>query len=77
MGRITLRDDIRPQARDVVDQLRARGLHTVVLTGDRRDAAEHLKAQLDVDEVRAELKPEQKVAVLLEFIDRSERSLIR
>lgn len=73
VGRITLRDDIRPQARDVVDQLRARGLHTVVLTGDRSDAAEHLKAQLDVDEMRAELKPEQKVAVLREFIGRKQR----
>jgi len=73
LGQITLRDDIRPQARAVVDELRARGLHTVVLTGDRRDAAEHLKTQLDVDEVRAELKPEQKVAVLREFIERKQR----
>jgi Cd2+/Zn2+-exporting ATPase len=73
VGRIALRDDIRPQARAVVDNLRARGLHTVVLTGDRRDAAEHLKTQLDVDEVRAELKPEQKVAVIREFIERKQR----
>ncbi|HEY0550207.1 MAG TPA: heavy metal translocating P-type ATPase, partial [Verrucomicrobiae bacterium] len=33
LGRIRLRDDIRPQARPVVDALRTRGLHTVVLTG--------------------------------------------
>jgi Cd2+/Zn2+-exporting ATPase len=72
VGRITLRDDIRPQARAVVDDLRARGLHTVVLTGDRRDAAEYLKTQLDVDDVRAELKPEEKVAVIREFIERKQ-----
>jgi Cd2+/Zn2+-exporting ATPase len=73
LGRIRLRDDIRAQSRTVVDALRARGLRTVVLTGDRRDAAEHLKTQLDVDDVRAELKPEEKVAVIREFIERGQR----
>ncbi|HTD67792.1 MAG TPA: cation-translocating P-type ATPase, partial [Candidatus Limnocylindria bacterium] len=73
LGRITLRDDIRPHARAVIDELRARGLHTVVLTGDRRAAAEHLKTQLAVDDVRAELKPEQKVAAIREFIERNQR----
>ena len=42
-GRIVLRDDIRPQARKVVEDLRDAGLHSVVLTGDRKGAAEHLK----------------------------------
>jgi Zn2+/Cd2+-exporting ATPase len=73
LGRIILRDDIRPQARNVVDELRRRGLHTVVLTGDHRAAAEHLKTQLDVNEVRAELKPEEKVAAIREFIERKQR----
>jgi Cd2+/Zn2+-exporting ATPase len=36
----------------------------VVLTGDRREAAEHLQRQLQPDEVRAELKPEDKVAII-------------
>ena len=62
LGRIVLRDDIRPQARAVVEQLRREGLRTVVLTGDRKATAEHLKTELRLDDVRAELKPEQKVA---------------
>jgi Cd2+/Zn2+-exporting ATPase len=69
LGRITLRDDIRPQARAVVDELRKLGLQSVVLTGDHREAAQHLKERLAVDDVRAELKPEQKVAALREFIE--------
>ena len=73
LGRITLRDDVRPQARAVIDELRARGLRTVVLTGDRREAAESLRSELAPDEVRAELKPEQKVAALREFIERRQR----
>jgi len=62
LGRIVLRDDIRPQARAVVEELRREGLRTVVLTGDRKATAEYLKTELDLDDVRAELKPEQKVA---------------
>jgi Cd2+/Zn2+-exporting ATPase len=62
LGRILLRDDVRPQARQVVNDLRAEGLQTVVLTGDRKAAAEQLRAELQLDDIRAELKPENKVA---------------
>ncbi len=72
-GRVTLRDDIRPQAREVVDQLKAEGLQTVVLTGDRRAAAEHLRTELHVGDVRAELKPEDKVDAIRAFTEKGER----
>jgi Zn2+/Cd2+-exporting ATPase len=62
VGRIILRDDIRPQARPVVEQLRGEGLRTIVLTGDRQETADYLGRQLQLDDVRAELKPEDKVA---------------
>jgi Cd2+/Zn2+-exporting ATPase len=64
LGRLVLRDDIRPEARPVIEQLRRAGLRTVVLTGDRRATAEHLQATLELDDVRAELKPEQKVSAI-------------
>ncbi|HXT39227.1 MAG TPA: heavy metal translocating P-type ATPase [Candidatus Angelobacter sp.] len=67
VGRVLLRDDIRPQARPVVEELRSEGLQTVVLTGDRELNARHLKEQLHLDDVRAELKPEQKVSVIHSF----------
>jgi Cd2+/Zn2+-exporting ATPase len=73
IGRIVLRDDIRPQARAVVDQLKASGLRTLVLTGDRRAAGEHLKSELNLDEVRAELKPEDKVAAIKSLSDGGNR----
>jgi Cd2+/Zn2+-exporting ATPase len=62
LGRILLRDDIRPQSRQVINELRDEGLKTVVLTGDRKSAAEHMRVELQLDDVRAELKPEHKVA---------------
>jgi Cd2+/Zn2+-exporting ATPase len=61
-GRILLRDDIRPLARGVVEELRREGLRTVVLTGDRKTTGQHLQTQLAVDEVRAELRPEDKLS---------------
>ena len=66
-GRIILRDDIRPEAANVISELRAAGLQSVVLTGDRQAAAEHLRTELKLDDVRAELKPEQKVAAIQEL----------
>jgi Cd2+/Zn2+-exporting ATPase len=62
LGRILLRDDIRPQARQVIEELRQEGLPTIVLTGDRKSAAESLRAELQLNDVRAELKPEQKLS---------------
>jgi Cd2+/Zn2+-exporting ATPase len=73
LGRIVLRDDIRPQARLVMDELRREGLKCVVLTGDRRATAEHLKSELHLDEVRSELKPEEKVAAIKSFSDQGHR----
>ncbi len=64
LGRVLLRDDIRPQAKAVLEDMRAAGLRVVVLTGDRRATAEHLKTQLPLDDVRAELHPEDKVAAI-------------
>lgn len=64
LGRLVLRDDIRPQARQVVEALRQEQLTTVVLTGDRQAAARHLQTELGLDDVRAELKPDQKLEVI-------------
>ncbi len=62
LGRLILRDDIRPQSKRVIEELRREGLRTLVLTGDRRSTAEHLRNELQLDDVRAELKPEDKLA---------------
>ena len=68
LGRVVLRDDIRPQSAKVMAELKSEGLHTVVLTGDRQAAADYLRAELKLDDVRAELTPEMKVAAIQEFV---------
>ena len=73
LGRVILRDDIRSQSASVISELRAEGLRSVVLTGDRAAAADHLKTELKLDDVRAELKPEQKVAAIRELSGQGRR----
>jgi len=60
-GRILLRDDIRPQSRKVLELLRNEGSEQLFSRGSPQ-CAEHLRHELGVQEVKAELKPEQKLA---------------
>ena len=61
LGRVLLRDQIRAESRGVLAELKRLGIHTVMLTGDRRHAAESVAHELGVAEVRAGLSPEDKV----------------
>lgn len=72
-GRILLRDEVRPEARGLIDSLRRRGLRTLVLTGDRQTAAAQLAKDLALDEIRAELKPDEKLTIISEFTARGEK----
>ncbi|MEI6466149.1 MAG: cation-translocating P-type ATPase [Verrucomicrobiota bacterium] len=67
VGRILLKDQIRAESRDVLARLKAYGIRTVMLTGDRRHTAEAVAQELGLDEVRAGLSPEDKVAAIQEF----------
>lgn len=72
-GRVLLRDDVRPEARELIEALRRRGLSTLVLTGDRQSAADQLAKDLALDEIRAELKPDDKLTIITEFTARGEK----
>jgi len=64
IGRVLLRDQIRLESKAVLVELKAMGIRTVMLTGDRRQAAESVARELGLDEVRAHLTPEMKVAAI-------------
>jgi Cd2+/Zn2+-exporting ATPase len=73
VGRILLRDQIRLESRATLQALREAGLRTVMLTGDRRQAAENVARELGLDEVRAGLAPEDKVAAIQGFREAGRR----
>jgi Cd2+/Zn2+-exporting ATPase len=64
-GLIALADEIRPGIVDTLADLRAAGIeHLIMLTGDNRPTAEAVAAKAGIDEVRAELLPEDKVTAI-------------
>jgi Cu2+-exporting ATPase len=64
IGVIALEDAIRPESRAAVDALHAQGVRVVMITGDARSVAEAVAADLGVDEVIAEVLPEDKDATV-------------
>jgi P-type Cu2+ transporter len=60
VGALSLEDAIRPESREAVQQLHRFGKRVVMLTGDARQVAEAVAAELGVDEVFAEVLPEDK-----------------
>jgi Cd2+/Zn2+-exporting ATPase len=67
LGRVLLRDQIRAESKAVLAELKRMNIRTVMLTGDRAHSAEAVAKELGVDEVRAHLTPEQKVAAIQEL----------
>ncbi|WP_227354679.1 heavy metal translocating P-type ATPase [Haladaptatus salinisoli] len=64
-GVIAVADEVRPEARRAVERLRDIGVeHVVMLTGDNETTARAVGETADIDEVHAELLPEDKVNVI-------------
>jgi Cu+-exporting ATPase len=64
---VEIRDRLREGAVDSVERLRRLGLRTVMLTGDRLQAAEAIAREVGIEEVHAALSPADKVAIVADF----------
>lgn len=70
-GHIVISDIEKPHAKEAVRALRSAGVEkTVMLTGDSWKVAEHVAADLGIDEVHAELLPADKVEKVEELIEK-------
>lgn len=70
LGVLGLADRPRDDVRAVLDRLRGQGIRTLVmLTGDNRGVGEAIGKEVGVDEVKAELLPEDKVKAIRELLD--------
>jgi P-type Cu+ transporter len=65
LGLIGFGDNVKPTARALMDKLRLLGVRSVLLTGDNRGAAEAAARALGIDEVRAEVLPQDKAAMVV------------
>ena len=69
-GLIALRDEIRPNARTVIEELHAMRVKVAMLTGDSPRTAEAFARELGIDDVRAGLKPDEKIRAIEELEQR-------
>jgi P-type Cu2+ transporter len=60
VGALALEDQVRPESREAIDGLHALGIRAVMITGDARQVADAVAAALGIDEVFAEVLPEDK-----------------
>ena len=68
-GHIVISVIVKPHSREAVESLKKAGIHrTVMLTGDAKKVADHVAAELGIDEVYSELLPGDKVEKVEELL---------
>lgn len=73
LGRVLLEDKIREKSKDTLERLNDLGIRTLMLTGDRRSAAEAVGEAIGIQEIRSGLMPRDKVMCIKEMTDRGDK----
>ncbi|WP_067964036.1 copper-translocating P-type ATPase [Nocardiopsis trehalosi] len=73
VGALALADEVRPESAAAVRDLHAAGVRVAMVTGDARGVADAVAARLGLDEVFAEVRPEEKDAVVRRLQERGHR----
>ncbi|MFC5183514.1 heavy metal translocating P-type ATPase [Actinomadura harenae] len=76
IGAIAVRDELRPEAREVIDRLHAGGLTVAMLTGDNRRTADALAAEAGIGTVHADLRPEDKARIIADLRTRHSTAMV-
>ena len=63
-GVIALRDEIRPEAKEIISDLHSMGIKVIMLTGDNENTARAISKEIGIDEYKADLKPEDKIKAI-------------
>jgi Cu2+-exporting ATPase len=70
-GAVAMGDVIRPESREAIERLKGMGLECIMITGDRKEVASHVSAELGIDEFFSEVLPEKKAELVREIQARS------
>ncbi len=72
-GLISVSDTLKPDSKEAIRQLRDQHLRVVMLTGDNQQTAQSIAAQVNIDEVLAEVRPEEKSSKVKELQQKGAR----
>ena len=67
IGLIAQGDQIKPDSKEMINELKAQGIKPVMLTGDNKQVANVVAKQLGIETVHAELMPEDKEKIVKEY----------
>ena len=77
LGYIVIADEVKEDSAEAISKLKANGIkNTVILSGDKKPVADDIAAKLGIDNVYAELLPDQKVKKLEEIIKSSNGNVV-
>lgn len=76
LGWVDVRDEIRPEAKQVVEYLHSKNIETILLSGDSLTKCKSLAVQLGIDTVIAEQSPEQKLLKIAEFSEQTPTAMV-
>jgi Cu+-exporting ATPase len=67
LGLVTVSDPVAPHSREAVARLQRQGLRVLLVSGDQRATVEHAAREVGIREVRFEVLPEEKQAIVVEL----------
>lgn len=67
LARVDISDILKPDTKETIAKLKAHGLSVAMVTGDNRSSAEYIAQQAGINEVFAECKPQDKIAIVKQY----------
>jgi heavy metal translocating P-type ATPase len=76
LGTRQIADTLRPEAKDAIQSLQALGLRTILLSGDAQALAQDVGKKLGVDEIAADLLPENKLQYVKQLVSKGHQAVM-
>lgn len=76
IGWIDIKDELREEAKDVIEKLQSKGIKTILLSGDKKEKCLQVQQTLGIDEVIAEQTPEQKLQYITKLNEAAPTAMV-
>ncbi len=73
---VSLEDEIKPEAKQLIDFLKSKDIKTIMLSGDKKERCETVASSLHIDEYHAQQKPDEKLAFIRKCILKSPTAMV-